>query len=592
MFVLADSGATKRVSWETVRDTVSLWFNVMDFGATGDASTDDSGAIQDAIDACDVNRGGTVYFPQGRYRIATGLTVTNQGTWLVGEGQPGTANGVGNGSSRIVSDNGITAITFNPGATPSHLTLGYGMRQLHVLAASGATTGNGVLVQNTEKFTVYDVTCSGYTAGYGLKIGHYGSNSQYAELHNYSGCRCLYGLYLGSTGTAPNGCRVWGGYFEGNQTPATGSIGIYVDAGDTLRLFGTVIQGWETGVWIASAAANHELHGPRFEYCNTSLRASSPNVALFGGSFSNTLLTGSGTPILASIAVRLDAGADDAIIMPAEWLPVGSNLVVDPSVTGLRLPASPGRVAESFVLGNVIGRKEEYNPETNEFVGYSPIYDTISGITGPTLVKAGNPGTTSVSSVVLTVPGSGVAVGEHIWCAVGYGLSSTPASLTVTDSKSNTYTLAQQNDLTTGDTPHTAIWTCKVATALEGGDTITFTPSTAVNYPVFSAWKSAGAKTSSWVDDNDGATGTGTSPASPGLTTSADYDLVFAVVTSNVAQTFTPAAGYTLLANYANTAKNVDVFYKIGASSGTETPAGTLDGSSGWALSAIAVKKE
>ena len=61
------------------------WLNVRDtpYGALGDDSTDDQPAIQKAIDAA--GQGGTVYFPPGKYRIATplrlSLGVTLRGDW-------------------------------------------------------------------------------------------------------------------------------------------------------------------------------------------------------------------------------------------------------------------------------------------------------------------------------------------------------------------------------------------------------------------------------------------------------------------------------------------------------------------------------
>jgi len=52
-------------------------YNVCAFGAVGDGETDDSDAIQSAIDACLAAGGGTVYIPPGRFKIDTTLNLTN-----------------------------------------------------------------------------------------------------------------------------------------------------------------------------------------------------------------------------------------------------------------------------------------------------------------------------------------------------------------------------------------------------------------------------------------------------------------------------------------------------------------------------------
>jgi hypothetical protein len=49
-------------------------FNVLDFGATGDGVTDDTAAIQAALDACGTS-GGIVYFPAGTYIITAPLLI-------------------------------------------------------------------------------------------------------------------------------------------------------------------------------------------------------------------------------------------------------------------------------------------------------------------------------------------------------------------------------------------------------------------------------------------------------------------------------------------------------------------------------------
>src|SRR6266702_2274204 len=63
----------------------ALYFNVMDYGARGDGTTDDTSAIQTTITAASATK-GTVYFPQGTYKITSGLTITTSGVSLLGTG--------------------------------------------------------------------------------------------------------------------------------------------------------------------------------------------------------------------------------------------------------------------------------------------------------------------------------------------------------------------------------------------------------------------------------------------------------------------------------------------------------------------------
>src|SRR4051794_19651671 len=58
--------------------------DVRAYGATGDGTTDDSGAIQSAIDAVPAG-GGTVFFPAGRYAIGRSLVISRPGTRLLGD---------------------------------------------------------------------------------------------------------------------------------------------------------------------------------------------------------------------------------------------------------------------------------------------------------------------------------------------------------------------------------------------------------------------------------------------------------------------------------------------------------------------------
>jgi hypothetical protein len=54
------------------------WFNVLSYGAAGDGSTDDTAAIQAAINAAGTTGGGVVYFPRGVYIVGGALQDTSR----------------------------------------------------------------------------------------------------------------------------------------------------------------------------------------------------------------------------------------------------------------------------------------------------------------------------------------------------------------------------------------------------------------------------------------------------------------------------------------------------------------------------------
>ena len=56
----------------------SLFLDVKDFGAKGDGITDDTTAIQNAINAADDTGAGILYFGAGTYLITGGLTISNK----------------------------------------------------------------------------------------------------------------------------------------------------------------------------------------------------------------------------------------------------------------------------------------------------------------------------------------------------------------------------------------------------------------------------------------------------------------------------------------------------------------------------------
>lgn len=63
-----------------------IYFNVKTYGAVGNGSTDDSSAIQDAIDAAELV-GGAVFIPEGTYIIDTDLVIDSNNVQILGAGR-------------------------------------------------------------------------------------------------------------------------------------------------------------------------------------------------------------------------------------------------------------------------------------------------------------------------------------------------------------------------------------------------------------------------------------------------------------------------------------------------------------------------
>jgi len=95
-----------QLNWEQRSD----WLNVKDLGAKGDGVADDTAAIQSAYD--EMGATGTkrvVYFPPGRYRITSTLTITGDtsGIYIVGHGRDTILEWDGEAGGSMYWSNGV-----------------------------------------------------------------------------------------------------------------------------------------------------------------------------------------------------------------------------------------------------------------------------------------------------------------------------------------------------------------------------------------------------------------------------------------------------------------------------------------------------
>jgi hypothetical protein len=79
-------------------------YNVKDYGAHGDGSTDDTSAIQSAIAAAQQNMyGGVVYLPVGQYIVTAPLIVTKSDVLILGAGPLATMGGAGQSDGKCTT---------------------------------------------------------------------------------------------------------------------------------------------------------------------------------------------------------------------------------------------------------------------------------------------------------------------------------------------------------------------------------------------------------------------------------------------------------------------------------------------------------
>lgn len=184
-----------------------LYFNVRDYGAVGNGTTDDTTSIQNAISAAITASGGVVFVPDGTYKLTSGLTLWTDNIVIRGETRTNTI---------LKPTSGFTNDVILTPLPPTVGTAGYTQSNVGV-----------------ETLTIDGSNMTSTTAGHGNGIHLYGGRDSFIRNVNIVNCPNLGILLDGdATNTSYNmdvrnniinggGGGIWAnfasGYIEDNQ---------------------------------------------------------------------------------------------------------------------------------------------------------------------------------------------------------------------------------------------------------------------------------------------------------------------------------------------------------------------------------------
>ena len=168
-------------------------YDVMAHGAVGDGTTDDTTAIQAAIDACEAAGSGEVYFPPNTYRTTSTLTVGNtSATEFIH---------INAGQAVIKADASLAGPIIHLGSTSAQarnidLTGGYWR-----MASRDWTDTVGIKLSNLYMSHLRDFMVYGCEKGLELSALSTADGTAYNTIHFRYIFDCKYGIYIENDGS-------------------------------------------------------------------------------------------------------------------------------------------------------------------------------------------------------------------------------------------------------------------------------------------------------------------------------------------------------------------------------------------------------
>ncbi|QNK57259.1 right-handed parallel beta-helix repeat-containing protein [Paenibacillus sp. PAMC21692] len=295
--ILASAGlmALKSSQWPDsveAATSVNSYYDVIDYGAVGDGTTDDRAAIQAAINAAQGDGGGVVFLPKGNYAVSSTLNITGHNVGICGVG----------GASVIKGTFAAGNIIYFGGTTPGAGTINNFFRDFTITSGVVKTSGAALYGQHAQRSCIEglkadDPGASGYNLYDGIVFNSFDnclvSNVQlfcsHAGLIAYGKSDQSWGANLWFT----NGSRIHTDY-------RPGSIGIHLGGScGGIAIEASDIIGCETNVRINTALSGAQNREILFNECfidsagNHGVHIQSNGVALLH--FNNTWVASSGS---------------------------------------------------------------------------------------------------------------------------------------------------------------------------------------------------------------------------------------------------------------------------------------------------------
>jgi hypothetical protein len=353
-FDLKNGGATPA---EAINRPINLklaeMVSVKDFGAVGDGTTDDTTAIQAAL-----NASTNVYIPAGNYKITSTLIMQSLGA----TNQMVVIKGAGFGSTTLSWAGSTTGYVITN-------TVRSFFKIEDITFANTVASGSTIAIQSTGGFqdsTIRNCLFSGFQAG--IQMGNIaGSDSFFTNIECNVFFNCYFGVWMGATPTGLLPCN--SNWINKNSFNSC-TYGIYCYQGGNTNDFSyNDFEGTGNGIYLLGY--DNTIINNHFELTGT-------NINILSGSYYNFVIDpahagSTGTAIIDNgVGTTVFNTRQNATNIPFP------NLTFTPVLSGWTNVGTPTISAKYVKVGNLIYYTITIGPATS--ISCTLLTSTITGL--------------------------------------------------------------------------------------------------------------------------------------------------------------------------------------------------------------------